>query len=265
MWSTTIVLPAQARKQVGLATHLSMRAIRNAVVTMSILIGSPAAATDGVTEINQVAAGSGGITSLDTPGFPVTLAESGSYRLTGPLVTNETTDAIVIQAPGVFLDLNGFTISCRTAGGGPCSSTSGTAVGITASNSPGLRISNGVVTNFVLGGIKIMTTAGFQIEAIQLIVNRTDGLDIDDSSTGRISKSLMVGNSVYGIHLANSGAAIAISETTTSGNGLGGLSATIASFFTHATIGFSTFEDGVTGLFTPLTCYNPGGAVVCPP
>jgi len=45
----------------------------------------PVWAVDGVTEVNQTRAVAGGVTSDDTPGFPVTLNHPGSYRLTGNL------------------------------------------------------------------------------------------------------------------------------------------------------------------------------------
>jgi len=45
----------------------------------------------------------------DAAGFPVTISEVGSYRLTGNLSIGST-DAIEITADNVTLDLNGFLI-----------------------------------------------------------------------------------------------------------------------------------------------------------
>lgn len=75
----------------------------------------PAFATNGVVDINQARALAGGITAGDTPGFPITISQSGSYRLTSNLdVTGVaaplTTSAIQITAPDVSLDLNGFSV-----------------------------------------------------------------------------------------------------------------------------------------------------------
>ena len=44
------------------------------------------AAADGVTLIDQKAASSGKVTPLDTPGFPVTISQSGNYRLMENLI-----------------------------------------------------------------------------------------------------------------------------------------------------------------------------------
>ena len=56
----------------------------------------------------------GGVTATDTAGFPVTIAASGSYRLTGNLVvTDKNTTVIEVTNPAkqVTIDLNGFSIS----------------------------------------------------------------------------------------------------------------------------------------------------------
>src|SRR5271156_5439677 len=53
-------------------------------------LAAPAWAVDGVIEINQASAKAGGVTPGDTPLFPVTLSQPGSYRLTGNL---DVTDA----------------------------------------------------------------------------------------------------------------------------------------------------------------------------
>ena len=54
-------------------------------VTMIAALTCIGAASDGVIEINQARALQGGVTEGDTPGFPVTISQSGSYRLTGNL------------------------------------------------------------------------------------------------------------------------------------------------------------------------------------
>ena len=74
-------------------------------------LASPALAVDGVVEINQARAEAGGVTATDTPGFPVTIDQSGSYRLTGNLtVSSATTEAIEVRDDRVTIDLNGFSI-----------------------------------------------------------------------------------------------------------------------------------------------------------
>jgi hypothetical protein len=46
-------------------------------------------------------------------GFPFKITRPGSYRLTGPLTVPATSNGLMIDAPNVLLDLNGFTITCR--------------------------------------------------------------------------------------------------------------------------------------------------------
>jgi hypothetical protein len=65
----------------------------------------------GQVEINQTRALAGGVTSADNPGFPVTLADPGSYVLSGDLVVSAVaTTAVEITADDVSLDLGGFSI-----------------------------------------------------------------------------------------------------------------------------------------------------------
>ena len=52
-------------------------------VALTLAWSSVAWAVDGVIEINQHRALAGGVTAGDTAGFPVTLSQRGSYRLTG--------------------------------------------------------------------------------------------------------------------------------------------------------------------------------------
>src|ERR1700760_2943950 len=74
-------------------------------------ISSSVYAVDGVVLIDQSHALAGNITPGDSPGFPVTISQPGSYRLTGNLtVPDANTTAIQITADGVTIDLNGFSI-----------------------------------------------------------------------------------------------------------------------------------------------------------
>ncbi len=78
-----------------------------------LLLAAPVGAVDGVVEINQARALAGGVTTGDTPGFPVTISQPGSYRLTSGLNSTNTGVPIVrIEVSGsVKLDLNGFSIT----------------------------------------------------------------------------------------------------------------------------------------------------------
>jgi hypothetical protein len=73
-------------------------------------------AVDGVVLINQSQALAGNITPGDAPGFPVTISQSGSYRLTGNLIIPDAnTTAIQITAENVTLDLNGLASSDQSS------------------------------------------------------------------------------------------------------------------------------------------------------
>ena len=50
-----------------------------------LALATPAFGVDGVIEISQARALAGGINPVDTPGFPITIDQSGSYRLTSDL------------------------------------------------------------------------------------------------------------------------------------------------------------------------------------
>ena len=94
--------------------------------TMLALIATaiPAFGVDGVTLINQSAV-------LAAGGFPYTISQPGSYRLSGNLAAPLDAAAVVINASNVTLDLNGFTIGCAWDQNTPnyidCLSTSPTA------------------------------------------------------------------------------------------------------------------------------------------
>lgn len=76
------------------------------------LCAPPALANDGEIEINQASVQAAG-------GFPVVLSEAGRYRLTGNLVVSGGSGAIDVTAPGVRIDLGGFSV----IGPGSCSAT----------------------------------------------------------------------------------------------------------------------------------------------
>src|SRR5579864_3177056 len=75
------------------------------------LTSLPAFAVDGVVLINQANALAGNVTPGDTPGFPVTISQSGSYKLSSNLViADPNANGIQITADNVTIDLNGFSI-----------------------------------------------------------------------------------------------------------------------------------------------------------
>jgi hypothetical protein len=150
----------------------------------------PAIAVDGVIEINQAAVFAGGITPGDTPGFPATISQSGSYRLTGNLDVTKMQDgnpqpnsqditAIVLGADDVTIDLNGFEVGGPvTCTGRPltCMPANGNGNGIAGSAGFGRRtaVVNGTVRG--MGNVGVVLDDGGRIESVRAVSNGFFGL-----------------------------------------------------------------------------------------
>jgi hypothetical protein len=80
------------------------------ILLILLALAGPAVARDGVLEINQTCAAETGCFAGDTPGFPITITAPGSYVLTSDLTVGAETDALVLAADDITLDLNGFAI-----------------------------------------------------------------------------------------------------------------------------------------------------------
>jgi hypothetical protein len=160
-------------------------------------------AVDGVVLIDQTHAIAGNITPGDAPGFPVTLSQPGSYRLSGNLtVPDANTTAIQINSDNVTLDMNGFSII------GPVECTSSPAicppasqgVGIMANNgssgpSPqGLRVFNGTVRGMGSTGIQV-TGTGAVIEKVTAHSNAGGGFLV----AGSVIEGVATLNGSFGI------------------------------------------------------------------
>ncbi len=151
-------------------------------------------AVDGVYEINQLCVDSGCFSPSDSPGWPVVLAQPGSYRLTSNLKISEAEaiedainiTAIEITADGVSLDLNGFSI----IGPKPLDDT-GTGVGV-YSFASGTSIANGHVTG--MGGRGIICGESCRIDGVVATLNGSVGLQMSGWN--------LVTNSVSSLNLA---------------------------------------------------------------
>lgn len=100
----------------------AVRTLVLAAAAMLTLSGSAFAQrfdNDGVRLITQSHADRGKVTADDAPGFPVTISESGSYRLASNLIVpDQQTNAVDITVGNVVLDLNGFSILGAVGGSG---------------------------------------------------------------------------------------------------------------------------------------------------
>lgn len=219
-------------------------------VMAALMLATPARAA--VVAIDQRAALAGRVTAQDTPGFPVTISEPGSYRLTSNLtVPSVATTVIQITADNVTLDLNGFSIigpnvctsnpiTCTALGGG---------IGIMAVSegvpSPAnVRVMNGMVRGMGGHGIRMMGDSTV-VERVLAVSNGGPGIVVGNGrvidSEARLSGSgtAIVGlhvrgctaaNNVFGIFvrpggvasgnvaMANEGGGIAVTNGTATGN-----------------------------------------------
>ena len=151
------------------------------IAVASIGFGEAAYAVDGVVLIDQNKALAGAVTPGDAPGFPVTLTQSGSYRLASNLVVPDAnTGAIVIGkgAIGVSIDLNGFSII------GP--GIAGTGIGISSApddptaafgtySNVGASVRNGTIFGMGSNGIALLA-AGAAIENVTITKNGSFGI-----------------------------------------------------------------------------------------
>jgi hypothetical protein len=198
-----------------------------ACVALFGLLASPTHATDGVIEINAARAVAGGVTSDDTPGYPVTISSSGSYRLSSNLqVPDENSGAIRITADHVTLDLNGFMIHCCTGDGDPCiPCADGTGIGIFATGVD-VAIRNGTVANMAARGIVVETgtvdgvrVRGNKGAGIWLTSGLVTGCIVRNNESGIVllGHTVASGNTVAG----NAGSGIQVGESVVSYNVVG--------------------------------------------
>ncbi len=183
------------------------------------LVVAPALAVDGVIEISQARALAGGVSSGDTPGFPVTLSDSGSYRLTGNLHTDsKDVTAVSVEADDVTLDLNGFTIACTLSSTVPaaCNSASGTGSGIVGQLER-VTVKNGVVRDMGKDGVRL----GGESRVVDLLVADNGGYGIflvDNGCT--VIGNIASGNGSDGIF---AGGSCVIRDNSTTNNGANGI------------------------------------------
>ena len=187
-------------------------------------------AVDGVILIDQNKALAGNVTPGDTAGFPVSITQPGSYRLSGNLtVPNADTDAIVISANQVTIDLNGFSIiGPVVCSGTPVTSCApgGSGNGIRISgNLTSIAVHNGGVRG--MGNVGVLLTNGnaHLVEKVRAENNGSAGIAV-------------LGNATHNTVLHNGGSGIivgfgAASHNAVFGNGLAGISAGTALVFNN--------------------------------
>ncbi len=250
------------------------RAISGAAALLLLATG-PAAAVDGVREINQTCAVETGCFLGDAAGYPVTITRAGSYRLTGNLsrefAFGDVNDSrIEISASGATLDLNGFAIRCAELVLGGSETCSGLADGIHITGE-GVTVMNGIVQGWGGDGIEagentvvrnvtsrlngrwgIITGRSAIVDGCAARSNGIDGINVGVGS--RVANSVTRGNAQDGIQAsfgslvednvsydnASDGIVASggsrVSRNTTRSNGGFGLSMSSEAAFDHNTV-----------------------------
>lgn len=177
--------------------------MKNPALTILAIAFAPAyaLAVDGVVLINQS-------TVMAAGGFPYVISQPGSYRLSGNLtVPDANTNAIMINAVGVTLDLNGFSIIGPTVCTGfpattSCSPT-GTGNGIIAGNAiltglaTDITVANGTVRGMGSRGIDLDGVSGVTVEKVRASSNGIIGILVGFNSL--IAGSIANNNGLRGI------------------------------------------------------------------
>jgi hypothetical protein len=254
----------------------SRQATRIATVALMLVGASSLFAGEGVLEIDQACV-AGGCFPGDTPGLPVQITQTGSYRLTSNLtVPDAGTDGIRITANDVALDLGGFAIlGPVTCSGNPkVCSPSGIGTGINALSTNHSRIHNGNVRG--MGDDGVSTGLGATVDRVYASSNGGDGIDGDfafitdcvaegneengiNTQGGTVTSNVAYSNGSSGIFTVNA----LVSNNFASNNDGAGISASIATVTgntvaqndgtgisgANATVSFNTsFNNGEAGI-----------------
>jgi len=225
---------------------------RMASLAILAALAVPLYAVDGVVLINQSAALAGNVTPGDSPGFPVTISVSGSYRLSGNLTVNDAnTTAIRIAADDVTIDLNGFSIiGPIVCSGGPpvtsCSPTpTGSAAGIFSDKS------NSTVFNGTIRGMPdgiLLFGEHSRAERIHAIGNVNSGITAQSSSNSSSVVSCAAGNNLHDGIVVN-GLAIG---STANGNGGRGIFTNTGGAAINNIANFNK-RDGIVGVSATIS------------
>jgi parallel beta-helix repeat protein len=223
---------------------------RSVLLALVLIIATPVHAVDGVLEINQACAVHTGCFPGDTAGYPVTITAAGSFRLTSNLdVPNENTNAIVVDANDVGIDLGNFTIQgpvvCSRLPGSmqplSCTPSSGSGSGIerTSLSILGTSVANGSITGMGSYGLRLGGQS--EVTGLQIRWNRLTGISSGSGST-------ILGNTAYenGDDGISTGEGSTVSANTVYQNGGDGINANANSTISGNTL----YRNGGAGIAT---------------
>ncbi|MBK7950010.1 MAG: right-handed parallel beta-helix repeat-containing protein [Deltaproteobacteria bacterium] len=225
---------------------------------IAFLAGVPASASDGVLEIHQTCAVTGGCFPGDTAGFPVTISTSGSYRLSSNLtMPDQFTSGIVVNASDVSIDLNGFAIIGQiVCAGAPLGCTPSTASGTGISNINTfrlVRVRNGTIRGMGDDGVALGQDA--EVTGLRVTSNRGSGIEVARGSV--VSGNLIYENGASGLFLVQGNASV--TKNVIARNGTNGISGGASPSFLIGALasGNSIYQNGLDGV-----SLLDGGAVV---
>jgi parallel beta-helix repeat protein len=155
-------------------------------------------AVDGIVLINQTSALMGNVTPGDTPGFPITISQPGSYRLSSNLtVPDANTTAIQVTGNNVTIDLNGFSIIgpvvCNGQPVTSCSPNSASGVGILTSSNLVVTVTNGMVQGM---GIGLSLSGPSRVERVSAVQNNSFGILFQSSGNVVLNNTASFNGSV---------------------------------------------------------------------
>jgi hypothetical protein len=166
------------------------RHLVGAALLLLELCGS--ALADGPVIITQAKALAGNVTPGDRPGFPVSITESGSYRLGSNLDVPAGRNGIVVTNFNVSVDLDGFALN----GGNAAVDRAENGIVATGDESAIFSVRNGTIMTFEKSGISASRINFAAFDNLQVIANG-DGIVANDYA--RISNSTISGNAEWGV------------------------------------------------------------------
>lgn len=209
------------------------------MAAMVLLAGAGTALAEGEFEIDQACVAVGCFPG-DAPGFPVTLATSGAYRLTSNLIV-DTFDGIEFAATRIDLDLAGFEIfgggSCTNNGAALTCSGGFVAAGMVQdAQSLLVHIHDGGIRG--MGGSPILLNglaSGSTLERLTLTENAGAAVLFGFSSSANVRVSqLNYSRNMFGFNVGN-GVRLHVSEGEFSNNRQHGLAIGHGSTLTEST------------------------------
>lgn len=184
-----------------------------AALAAGLPLARSAAAVDGVLEIHPACVATGCF-SGDGPGYPVEIAQPGSYRLTGDLqVPDENSTAILVQSDDVSIDLNGFAVrgvtTCSFVGGGVTCSPTGSGRGVDGGARDRLTVRHGVIRG--MGGDGLFLGESARVEGLAVEENGGVGVLLQSGRASAVTARLnglsgIAGLGISPINVENSAA-----------------------------------------------------------